>query len=169
MITSIRDLGDITSNILTIRKSTLNMTVNNDKDMGVDLFDQLFQGAYDNFDEVQGCSLAQSAHSPRTPSISSSECKESYTECLEKLNDRIDKDKPVVTHNSELSNGSQLGLEYMTSKSQTGHVGKAANNSNVTCQQHALNKDPALIQPARCNMFNIQLNYDYNQALDSES
>ena len=57
----------------------------------------------------------------------------------------------------------------MTSKSQTGYVGKAANNSNVARQQHALNKDLALIQPARCNMFNVQLNYDYNQALDSES
>jgi len=35
--------------------------------------------------------------------------------------------------------------------------------------QHALNEDPALIQPAECNMFNIQLNYNYNQALDPES
>ena len=92
------------------------MTANNNKNIGVDLFDQLFQGAYDNFDEVQGCSLAQSAYSPKTHSISSSECEESYTECLEKLNDKIDEDKPVVTHNSEPSNGSQLGLEYMTSK-----------------------------------------------------
>ena len=116
IVASIKDLGNITSNILTICESTLNMTANNNKNIGVDLFDQLFQGAYDNFDEVQGCSLAQSAYSPRTHSISSSECEESYTECLEKLNDKIDKDKPVVTHNSEPSNGSQLGLEYMTSK-----------------------------------------------------
>ena len=105
MVASIRDLGNITSNILTIHESTLNMTVNDNEDMGVDLFDQLFQSVYDNFDEIQGCSLAQSAHSPRTPFIFSSEYEESYTECLEKLNDRIDENKPVVTHNSELSNG----------------------------------------------------------------
>jgi len=45
----------------------------------------------------------------------------------------MDEDKPVVAHNSELSNGSQLGLEYATPKSQTGHVGKASNSSNTAC------------------------------------
>jgi len=80
----------------------------------------------------------------------------------------MDEDKPVIAHDSEPSNGSQLGLEYMTSKSQTGHVGKTANSSNAACQQYALNKDPALIQLTGSNVFNIQLNYNYNQALDPE-
>jgi len=134
MVAPIRDLGNITFNILTIRESTLNMTTNDNENMGVDSFNQLFQCACDNFDEVWGHSLAQSAYSPRTLSISLSECEESYTERLEKLNDRIDEDKPVIIYNSELSNGSQLGLEYITPKSQTGHVGKVANSSNVACQ-----------------------------------
>ena len=43
-----------------------------------------------------------------------------------------------------------------------------ANSTSVVCQQDALNEDLALNQPARCNMFNVQLNYDYNQALDLE-
>ena len=110
------------------------MTANNNKNMGIDSFNQLFQGACDNFDEVWGHSLAQSAYSPRTPSISLSKYEESYAERLEKLNDRIDEDKPVITYNSEPSNGSQLELEYITPKSQTGHVGKVANSSNIACQ-----------------------------------
>ena len=97
-----------------------------------------------------------------------SECKESYAEYLEKLNNKIDENEPIITYNSKLSNSLQLGLECMTSKSQTGHVGKAANSSNTACQQHTLNENPALIQPAGCNMFNVQLNYNYNQALDPE-
>ena len=81
----------------------------------------------------------------------------------------MDKDEPVVAHNSKPSNGSLLGLEYVTPKSQTSHVGKVANSSNAVCQQCALNKNPALIQPAGCNMFNVQFNYNYNQALYPES
>ena len=133
MVAPIRDLGNITSNILTICESTLNITANNNKDIGVDLFDQLFQGTYDNFDEIWDHSLVQSTHSPRTYSISSSKCEESYAEHLEKLNDRIDEDKPVITHNSEPSSGSQLRLEYVTPKSQTGYIGKASNSSNAAC------------------------------------
>jgi len=52
MVEPIRNLENITSNILTIYKSTLNMTANDDVDMGVNSFDQLFQGASDNFDKV---------------------------------------------------------------------------------------------------------------------
>ena len=84
MVAPIRDLGNITSKTLSICESTLNMTASNDIDMEVDSFNQLFQGTNDFFDEVQDCSLTQSAHSPRTLSISSSECEKSYVECLEK-------------------------------------------------------------------------------------
>jgi len=93
------------------------MTANNNMDMGIDSFNQLFQDTSDFFDEIWGHSLAQSAYSPKTLSIFSSECKKSYVECLEKQNDRMDEDDPVVVSNSELSNSSQLGLEYKISKS----------------------------------------------------
>ena len=93
------------------------MTANNDMDMRVDSFNQLFLDASDFFDEIWDHSLAQSAYSPKTLSIFSSECKESYAECLEKQNDRMDEDDPVVVSNSELSNSSQLELEYKISKS----------------------------------------------------
>ena len=107
MIVPIRDLGNITSKTFSIRESTLNMTASNNMNMEVDSFDRLFQGTNNFFDEVQGCSLAQSVYSPRTFSISLSKCEESYAEHLEKQNDRIDEDDPVVTSNNEPSNGSQ--------------------------------------------------------------
>ena len=37
------------------------------------------------------------------------------------------------------------------------------------CQQYMSNEDLVLNQPSGNNMFNIQLNYDINQALDPES
>jgi len=81
----------------------------------------------------------------------------------------MDEDEPVIASNSKLFISSQLELEYMTLESQTGYVGKAANSTNAAYQQCALNKDLALNQSDECNMFNIQLNYNYNQALDLES
>ena len=40
---------------------------------------------------------------------------------------------------------------------------------NAAYQQHSSNEDPALNQPNTNNVFNAQLNYDINQALDLES
>ena len=94
--------------------------------------------------------------------MSLSDCEEDYATRLEKQNDRMDEDEPVAPSNS-------VQLEYMTPKSQNGQVSKAANITNVACQQHVSNEDPALNQPAGNNVVNIQLNYDINQALDPES
>ena len=106
IVVSIKDLGNITSDTLTIHESTLNMTASNDMSMGVDSFSQLFQSISNFFDEIQGHSLLQSTHSPRTLFIFSSKCEKSYAEHLEKLNDRINKDEPIVISNSKLSNDS---------------------------------------------------------------
>ena len=124
-------------------------------EMGVNSFDQLFQSTCNKYNEIRDHSLVQSAHSLRTPSISSSKCEESYAEQLEKLNDRMDEDKPVISSNCEPFISSQLGLEYATPKSQTDHVGKTANSTNAACQQHAPNEDTAWNQPDECNMFNV--------------
>jgi len=130
MVVPIRDLGNLTSKTLSIHESTLNMTVSNNMDIRIDLFDWLFQDTNNFFDKVWGCSLAQSAHSPKTLSISLRECEESYAEHLEKQNDRMNEDDPIITSNNEPSNGSQLELEYKTPKSQS-HVGKVANSTNA--------------------------------------
>ena len=92
----------------------------------------------------------------------SSNCEEDYATRLEKQNDRIDEDKPIVPSSS-------VQLEYMTSSSQNGQVSKMANVTNTLCQQHVSNRVLALNQPAGSNMVIIQLNYDINQALKPES
>ena len=94
--------------------------------------------------------------------MSLSECKESYTECLEKQNNMVVNDNPIITSNCESSISTQLGLKYITSKSQSSQVGKIANSTIKVCQQYALNEDPTLNQTPGCNMFNIQLNYNPN-------
>ena len=57
MVVPIKDLENITSDILTICESTLNMTASNNVGIGVDSFSQLFQSISDFFDEIQGHSL----------------------------------------------------------------------------------------------------------------
>ena len=68
---------------------------------------------------------------------------------MEKQNNRIVKDKPVVTTNSSIT------LEYMTPESQDGQVSKTANNTSITCQQYVLNEVLALNQQARNNVVNV--------------
>ena len=63
MVAPIRDLGNITTRTLLTCETTLNMTESNDVDIGVDLFNWLFQSTNDFYDEVRGYSLAQSAQS----------------------------------------------------------------------------------------------------------
>ena len=80
----------------------------------------------------------------------------------------MDENEPIVASNNEPFHSSQVELEYMTSKSQS-HVGKVVNSTIAACQQHALNEDLTLNQPASYNMFKVQLNYNPNQVLDPES
>jgi len=138
MIVSIRELGNITSDTFTLCATTNKMASKKDVVIEGNSFDLLFNNACDNYDEIHGHSLAHSAHSPRTPSMSLSKCKGSYAERMERQNDRMNEDKPVVLTNSATA------LEYTTPGSQKGQVSKAANNINVAYQQHVSNKAPAL-------------------------
>jgi len=100
--------------------------------MGGDSFDCLFQEASNGYDEVWGHSTVHSTHGPKTPSMSSSKCEESYTERMKRLNNMIVEEDPVIVSNNVLSLGTQVELEYMTFKSQSGHVSKATNSSIST-------------------------------------
>jgi len=62
-----------------------------------------------------------------------------------------------------------IQIEYVTQKGQKGQVSKAADNTNNMCQQCVSNENLVSNQPSDSNMFNIQLNYNIDQALDSES
>jgi len=76
------------------------MASNNYMNMDVDGFNNLFKNISDNFDEMRGRSLAQSAHCPKTPSLSSSDYDEDYTMRAQKASNRIDEDDPVATSDS---------------------------------------------------------------------
>ena len=128
-----------------------------DIDMAIDSVNDLFTG-----DEVKGHSLALSVHKPRSLSISSSKSNEEYHICVKRDSDRMDEDKLVFsTGNSQ--------DEYVTQERKKGQVSKAADSTDNMCHQRVPNEDPISSFPASNNMFNIQLNYDIDQALDSES
>lgn len=146
----------------TFHSTMFNMASNKDCNMVVDSFDTLFEKISDNYDEVRGHSLALSTHSPRTSSMSSSDCKEEYAVRVKRISDRIDENKPVTSSDS-------IQLKYATSKSQNSLVSKVANNTSSTCQQHVSNVDLTLNLPQVNNVVNVQLNYNINQALDLKS
>ena len=69
MVASIRELGNISLSTSATYSTTNNMTPIQDNDMVVDPLDNLL-GIGNKFDEMRGCSLAQSTHRPRFPSMS---------------------------------------------------------------------------------------------------
>ena len=162
MVVPIRDLGNMMADTHTFHSITLNIASNSDVNMVDDSFDKLFENISNNFDEVRGYSLALSAHRPRTPSMSSSNCNEDYVTRIQKKSNRMDEDNSITSLES-------VQLEYVTPRSQNGQVSKVANNTNVVYQQHVSNEDLALNQPAENNVVNIQLNYDINQTLEPKS
>ena len=93
-------------------------------------------------DEVRGHSLALSVHRPRSPSISSSESDEEYHVHVKRDSDRMNENEPV----------SSVGNSWVDIFYQCGS-----------------NEVLASSLPSGSNMFNIQLNYNINQALDPES
>ena len=79
---------------------THNMASNDYTNMDVDGFNNLFENISDNFDEVRGHSLTQSAHCPRTPSLFLSDCNEDYATRVQKASNRMDEDDPVTISDS---------------------------------------------------------------------
>jgi len=137
------------------------MTPIQDNDMVVDLFDNLL-GIGDKFDEMRDCSLVLNAHRPRSPSMSSSKCNEEYYVHVKRDSDRMEEDEPVTSVGS-------IQVEYTSQERRNGRVSKMANNTNNMHHQHVSNKDPVSSLLSGNNVFNIQLSYDIDQALDPES
>ena len=86
------------------------MASTDNNNMVVNSFDSLFKKISDNYNEVRGRSLALSAHSPRTPLMSLSDCEEEYAVRVKKMSDKIDKDDLVTLSDS-------IQLKYTTSRS----------------------------------------------------
>jgi len=161
MVAPIRELGNITLSTSASHSTTNDMTPIQDNGIVVDLFDNLL-GIGDKFDEMRGCSLALSAHRSRSPSMSLSECNKKYHVHVKRDSDRMEENEPVISVGS-------IQVEYTSQKGRNGQVSKVADNTNNTHHQHVSNKDPVLSLPSSNNVFNIQLSYDIDQALDPES
>ena len=124
--------------------------------MAVDPVKNLFT---DN--EMRGRSLALSMYRPRFPSISSSISDKEYHVHVKRDSNRMDNDEPV----SFISNSQ---VEYKIWERKKDQVSKAANNINSIFHQCSSNKVLASSSPTGSNVFNIQLNYKINQALNPE-
>ena len=103
---------------------THNMASNGYTNMDVDSFNNLFENISDNFNEVRGCSLAQSAHCSRTPLLSLSDCNEDYVTRVQKASNRMDEDDSVTISDN-------IQLEYTNPKGQNGLVSKVADNTKM--------------------------------------
>jgi len=156
-----REFRNIILSASTTHSTTNNMASSNDIDMDVNPLDNLFDIG-NNFDEVRGHLLILSTHKPKFSLLSLSDCEEEYHIRVKRECDRMNENDPVTSAGS-------IQIEYTIQEDQNGQVSKAANNTNNVCQQHVSNEDPALNQPSGNNVFNIQLNYNIDQALDPDS
>jgi len=78
-------------------------------------------------------------------------------------------DEHVTISNGMLSLNTHINIKYVTPKSQIDQTSQAASISHSVSQQHVSNEDPHHNQNTGPNVFNVQLNYDLNQALDPDS
>ena len=90
MVAPIRETRNIILFNTTSHSTTHNMARIQDNNMVIDPVKDLFP---DN--EIRGHSLALSMYKPRSPSISSSESKEEYHICIQRISDKMDEDDPI--------------------------------------------------------------------------
>jgi len=126
--------------------------------MVIDPLDNLLDIS-NSFDSERNHSLSLSIHKPRSSSISLSECSEEYHVCVKRMSNRMNQNKPVRTSNS-------IKLEYASQKEQKDQVSMTTDTTRNTMHQCVLNINWAS-EPTP-NMFNVNLNYNINQALDPE-
>lgn len=115
-------------------------------------------------DEVRGHSLIPSVHSSRSTLIYLDTSNEQYSDRMQRESDNIVKDDPVAPSDSPQ-------LEHTTFKGKRAWVSKTANTSSNMRKQQEQNEAPVLTNNTmdnNSNVFNVQLNYDINQALNLE-
>ena len=119
-----------------------------------------------NDNKVRSYSLDVSIHRSRSPSMSSSKCDKEYHIHIQRESDRMVEDNNDTKPANSISS---IRLEYVTQEGQNNQVGKVADTSLNIKQQHVPTAGPILNSLSGENVFNVQLNYDPDQALDSES
>jgi len=157
---SIRELVNITHFTTAMAYISNNLTPNSDINMVIDLEDNIYD-IDDSFEKGRGYSLLLSMHKPRSPSISSSKYSEDYYVCVKRDSDRIDEDEPVGFNSS-------IKVKFASQGGQKNQVSKTADTLNDMLQQHVPSKVLASNSIPGNSMFNINLNYNINQALDLE-
>jgi len=153
-----RELANITHISTAMAIVSDNSTPNSDINMVFDPDNNIYDIG-EGFKEGRGHSLSSSIHKPRFPSISSSECSEDYHICIQRRSDKMDEDKPANSIGS-------INVEYTSQGEQKDQVSKVNDHINNTSQQHVSNEVPISSTTSSNNMFDIQLSYDVNQALD---
>jgi len=116
----------------------------------------------DCYNKVRGCLLLSSMRNSRSSSLSSDKSTEKYVARMQRESDNMDQDDPPVPATNSLL------VEYETTFEQALHVSKVADTNTSMRQQCALTVGPILNQTAGVNVFNVQLNYDSDQALDPD-
>jgi len=160
MVAPTRELANITLSPTAIANVSNNLTPNSDIDMIVDPLDNLYN-IDDSFEEGRGRSLSLSMHKPRSPSISSSKYSKEYHIYVKRESNRMNEDEPIISIGS-------IKVEYTFQERQKYQVSKVTDITNNMLQQCVSKKDPASSSTTSNSVFNIQLNYNINQALDLE-
>ena len=124
--------------------------------------DDVHDGGLDNFDDVRGLTIHPSKPPSNTDKMSVMEGSVDYTRKMERQNNNLDEDKV-----QEPIDSSQLS--YVTQKSQDNKSSRVANLSTNIESQHVNNVEHTHNNQDDNNMFNIQLNYNINQAIDPDS
>ena len=137
-----------------------NLTPNPDINMVINPLDNLLDIG-NSFNSKRGRSLLLSIHKLRSPLISLSECSEEYHVCVKRMSNRMDEDEPIRTINS-------IKLEYTSQERQKDQVSMATDTTRNTMHQCVSNIDWVSEPTPDNNVFNVNLNYDIDQALDPE-
>ena len=77
-----------------------NITPSDDMDMVIDNIIDLFKNNYNNYNKVRDHTMASNTQSPRTLSMSSSNCDKDYAARVQHKSNNIVKDDQVVPSNS---------------------------------------------------------------------
>jgi len=163
MIVPTRDIGNKFVSTSAFTTSVSNMTQPSEMDMVVNNCVLFFQDNCENYDEVRGCTMISNIQGSRTLLLSSSKCLKDYHTRVQQESDKMVENEPNV-----LSDSPQL--EYITPKSQNN---KVSGVTDMTCnlRQQCVTSDTLAFNTfvdSNNNVFNMQLQYNINQALNPE-
>ena len=121
--------------------------------------DDVHGGGPDNFDDVRGVTK-RPANDSSLDVMSVTNSLVDYAEHMERNNDFVDKVGKLIDSSQ---------LSYIMNNNQKIQSSRAAELLTNIGPQRVNNEELSHSNHMDSNMFNIQLNYDINQALDSES